>query len=62
MKRHGNLWSEIITFDNLLLAAKKAQRGKRFRENIWLLRWFYGGALKSQFYRKAQKLKTQSQQ
>jgi retron-type reverse transcriptase len=34
MKRYGNLWHEITDFNNLLLAAQKAQRGKRFRENI----------------------------
>jgi retron-type reverse transcriptase len=34
MKRHGNLWQEIINFDNLLLAARKAQKGKRFRDNV----------------------------
>lgn len=30
MKRYGNLWSQIIEFDNLLMAARQAQRGKRF--------------------------------
>lgn len=34
MKRYGNLWPHIIDFDNLWLAAQKAQRGKRFRENV----------------------------
>ena len=34
MKRYGNLWPEIISFDNLWLAAKKAQKGKRFRDNV----------------------------
>ena len=34
MKRHGNLFPQVISFDNLLLAAKKAQKGKRFRENV----------------------------
>ncbi|MCC5638617.1 RNA-directed DNA polymerase [Nostoc sp. CHAB 5844] len=34
MKRYGNLWSEVIAFDNLLSAAHKAQKGKRFRENV----------------------------
>lgn len=34
MKRYGNLWQEIITFENILLAARKAQRNKRFRPNI----------------------------
>ncbi|BBC22441.1 RNA-directed DNA polymerase [Pseudanabaena sp. ABRG5-3] len=34
MKRHGNLYSQIISFENLLLAAKKAQKGKRYRDNV----------------------------
>jgi retron-type reverse transcriptase len=34
MKRHGNLWPEIISFTNLLKASRKAQRGKRFYPNV----------------------------
>jgi len=34
MKRHGNLYPKIIDFENLLQAAQKAQRGKRFRPNV----------------------------
>jgi RNA-directed DNA polymerase len=34
MKRHGNLWPQLIDFSNLLQAARKAQRGKRFRDNV----------------------------
>jgi retron-type reverse transcriptase len=34
MKRVGNLWPQITSFENLLLAAHKAQRGKRFRPNV----------------------------
>jgi RNA-directed DNA polymerase len=34
MKRYGQLWDEITSFENLLLAARKAQRGKRFRPNV----------------------------
>jgi retron-type reverse transcriptase len=34
MKRHGNLWPQITDFGNLLDAARKAQRGKRFRDNV----------------------------
>ncbi|MBH8564089.1 RNA-directed DNA polymerase [Nostoc sp. CENA67] len=34
MKRYGNLWNEIIAFNNLLSAAQQAQRGKRFRDNV----------------------------
>jgi RNA-directed DNA polymerase len=34
MKRHGNLWSEIISFENLLQSARKAQHSKRYRDNV----------------------------
>ena len=34
MKRYGNLWDQVIEFENLLLSARKAQRGKRFRDNV----------------------------
>jgi retron-type reverse transcriptase len=34
MKRVGNLWPQVTAFDNLLLASRKAQRGKRFRPNV----------------------------
>ncbi|MEM9948283.1 MAG: RNA-directed DNA polymerase [Cyanobacteria bacterium P01_D01_bin.36] len=34
MKRYGNLWPQIIEFENLLLAAQRAQKGKRFRGNV----------------------------
>lgn len=34
MKRCGNLWPQVIEFENLWLAARKAQRGKRFRHNV----------------------------
>ena len=34
MKRYGNLYSQIISFENLFLASQKAQKGKRFRDNI----------------------------
>lgn len=34
MKRHGNLWHEIIDADNLFLAAHKAAKGKRFQDNV----------------------------
>lgn len=30
MKRYGNLYPQIIDFDNLYLSARKAQKGKRF--------------------------------
>jgi hypothetical protein len=34
MKRHGNLWPHLIAFPNLLRAARKAERGKRFRSDV----------------------------
>jgi retron-type reverse transcriptase len=34
MKRHNHLWDHITDFANLLHAARKAQKGKRFRENV----------------------------
>ncbi len=34
MKRYANLYPQIIDFSNLLLAAKKAQKGKRYRDNV----------------------------
>ena len=36
MRRHGSLWPSIIAWENLYLAAKKAQRGKRFRDYVLL--------------------------
>jgi RNA-directed DNA polymerase len=34
MKRYRALWAEITSFENLFLASRKAQKGKRFRENV----------------------------
>lgn len=34
MKRHGNLFERIVGFENLMLAAKKAFRGKKDREPV----------------------------
>jgi len=31
MKRYGHLWEKVLSWDNLVLAAQKAQRGKRSR-------------------------------
>jgi retron-type reverse transcriptase len=31
MKRYGNLYTSVCNFDNLLCAARKAEKGKRFR-------------------------------
>lgn len=34
MKRYGQLWPQVVAFENLLQAAKQAQRAKRYRENV----------------------------
>lgn len=34
MKRHGNLWESLISFENLYLAYRKAIRGKRLRKDV----------------------------
>jgi retron-type reverse transcriptase len=34
MKRYGNLFPQIIEFNNLLAATQQAQQGKRYRENV----------------------------
>jgi len=34
MKRYGNLYRQVIQFENLLLASRQAQKGKRFRDNV----------------------------
>jgi retron-type reverse transcriptase len=38
MKRVGNLWPQVVSFENLLAAAKDAARGKRSRSDVaWFL-------------------------
>jgi RNA-directed DNA polymerase len=34
MRRHGNLWSQLVSFQHLLRASQKAKRGKRFRPDV----------------------------
>lgn len=34
MKRHGNLYPQIVGFPNLLLASRKAQKGKKLQPNV----------------------------
>ena len=34
MKRYGELWERLVGWDNLLLAARKAQRGKRNKHSV----------------------------
>jgi len=33
MKRYGNIFDEVCSFENMLKAAKKAQKGKRFKDS-----------------------------
>ncbi|MGD0092791.1 MAG: reverse transcriptase/maturase family protein [Planctomycetota bacterium] len=34
MKRHGNLWPDVLAWNNLVSAARKARRGKRGRDAV----------------------------
>jgi len=34
MKRHGNLWPTLTSFEHLLGSSEKAKRGKRFRPAV----------------------------
>ena len=34
MKRVGNLWDRLVSFPNLLMAARKAGKGKRSRFDV----------------------------
>jgi retron-type reverse transcriptase len=34
MKRYGNLWHQVIAFENLYQAARQAQQSKRFRASV----------------------------
>src|SRR5262245_16645402 len=34
MKRHGNLWPQVFSFEALLRAAEQACKGKRFRPGV----------------------------
>jgi retron-type reverse transcriptase len=53
MKRHGNLYPQIAEFSNLLLASRKAQRGKRYRENVLqFIEHFSGDDLLTPLHRK----------
>lgn len=45
MKRYGNLYPQIIDFENILLAARQAQKGKRFRENVLFFNYNLEGEL-----------------
>ena len=39
MKRYSNLWPAIIDFENLMQAARQAQRGKRFNPNVLIFNY-----------------------
>ncbi len=39
MKRAGHLWEELVCFDNLLLAARKASRGRSRKPNVAAFRF-----------------------
>ena len=56
MKRVGNLWNDLISFENLLKASQQSKRGKRFEpavvnffgleRELWtLLRELGGGSI-----------------
>lgn len=34
VKRYGNLWPQVVDFENLLMAARNAQRGKRMQASV----------------------------
>lgn len=34
MKRYGNLYPQVIEFENILLASRQAQKSKRFQDNV----------------------------
>lgn len=58
MKRYGNLYPQIIEFKNILVAAKKAQKGKRYRANVLAFNY----DLESEIIRLQQELITKTYQ
>ncbi len=34
MKRHGNVWQQVVSFEALLRAADDARKGNRFRPGV----------------------------
>jgi RNA-directed DNA polymerase len=58
MKRLGNLWPQIVEFDNLYIASRQAQKGKRFRENVLTFNY----ALESEIFTLQSELIKQSYQ
>ena len=45
MKRYGNLWDKLVSWDSLLLAARKARRGKRDRDAVQRFEFHLEGEL-----------------
>ncbi len=58
MKRHGNLYAQITTFENLLAAAQQAQRGKRYRDPVLS----FNRQLEHELFQLQQELQTQTYQ
>jgi retron-type reverse transcriptase len=58
MKRFKNLWTKIITFDNLYLASRKAQKSKRFRDNVLE----FNDQIENNLFQLQQELQTQTYQ
>ena len=58
MKRHRNLYPQIITFENLLAAAKQAQRQKRYRDPVLA----FNRHLESELLQLQRELQTQTYQ
>jgi RNA-directed DNA polymerase len=45
MRRQGNLWPQLISFENLLQASKQAQSGKRYRPSVLAFNYDREGSL-----------------
>jgi retron-type reverse transcriptase len=58
MKRHGHLYPQITTFENLLAAAKQAQRQKRYRDPVLL----FNRQLERELFQLQQELQTKTYQ
>ncbi|MFN9916748.1 MAG: hypothetical protein ACK53L_29440, partial [Pirellulaceae bacterium] len=58
MKRFKNLWTKIISFDNLYLASRKAQKSKRFRDNVLE----FNDQIENNLFQLQQELQTQTYQ
>ena len=58
MKRYGNLYPQLCSFENLWLAAKKAEKGKRSRPEVAR----FNLRLESELFELQQQLRQQSYQ